>query len=214
MEWEWRLTDENGNDPGHVIEQIVLEHPAFKPYRIVVDSEKAGWVEFGTLPSTAPPRPKEEWGTPTEVELKFREWVKRKFNFQDSKMTNQVARRIYKDIMQNGMPPIPFMRPAMYTALDEAEAHNLHDPYLDHNTIEDLACEIVDLMKRYLDLNETVDSGELMNSIQDPVEVDLGSDTGTADVNASGIPDRLWESRTEGILPDRKPRSRYQESLR
>lgn len=214
MEYEWRITDESGGDPSELIAKMILENDAFKPYRIKVDSDHAGYVEFGTLPSTAPPRPKEEQGTPTAVELKFREWVKRKFNISDPKKLNRVAHNIYKDIMQNGMPPIPYMRPAMYTALDEIEARNLNDPWLDHNTTKDLADWIVELMKEYLDNNDTVDSGELRDSIQPPEEVDLESDTEDYDTESVARSDTIWDSRTEGINPDRPPRARYQGALR
>lgn len=212
MEWEWRITDESGGDPSEAIAEMLLENDAFKAYRIVVDDEKAGYIEFGTLPSSAPPRPKSEQGTPTEVELKFREWVKRKFGLNDQARINAIAHGIYKDIMQNGMPPIPFMRPAMYTALDSAKAMDLTDPYLDTHTIKDLAEEITDLMRRYLDNNDTVDSGTLRDSIQEPEKVDLESDTGVADVVDSPN-GRLWESRTEGVIPDRLPRSRYKGTI-
>ncbi len=214
MEYEWRITDETGGDPSEAIAQMLLEHDAFKAYRIRVEADHAGYVEFGTVPSTAPPRPKEEWGTPTAVELKFREWVRRKFGITEPSLLNRKAHAIYKDIMQNGIPPIPFMRPAMYTALDEAEAGNINDPWLDHNTTKDLADWIVELMKEYLDNNDTVDSGTLRDSIQDPEEVDLDSDTDSYDSTAVATPDHIWESRTEGINPDRPPRTRYQENLR
>lgn len=212
MEWEWRITDESGGDPSEAIAQMVLESDSFKAYRIVVDDEKAGYVEFGTLPSTASPRDKSLWGTPTEVELKFREWVKRKYGLHDQDRINVIAHGIYKDIMQNGMPPIPFMRPAMYSVLDNAKAGNVTSPYLDSHTTKDLADEIVELMKAFLDNNDTVDSGVLRESIQEPEEVDPESDIESL-TTAIGLSERLWDSRTEGVLPDRPPRSRYKGTI-
>lgn len=217
MEYEWRITAEDGSDPVPVIEQMLREHDAFKPYRIEVADDKAAFIEFGTMPSQAPSRPKSERKSPTEVELKFREWVRKKFGSTDEEWIKKEAHRIYKNIMRYGMAPIPFMRPAMYVALDEAEAGNINNPYLDSHTTKDLADEIVELMKRYIDTNDTIYTGTLRNSIMEPEEIAIES-IGDEDLSilnrTSDIDDVLWSSRTAGVNPNRPPGSRYQETVR
>ena len=212
MEYEWRITAEDGGDPTPVIEEILKDHGLLSAYRIVVDDPNAAYLEFGTMPSNAPARPKEERGKPTEVELRFRDWVRQKMGYTDEELVNSTAHRIYKDIMRNGMAPHPFMRPAMYTVLDEAEAANINDPYLDHHTIEDMANEISDCMKLFIDLND-IGLGNLADSIRDPEEVTLESDAPDAEVFGSDIDPELWNDRTRGVNPGRTPRTGYREVL-
>lgn len=212
MEYEWHITTEDGGDPTEVIKELIENYEGFGPYRIFVDSDVAGYVEFGTLPSTTPPRPKSQQGTPTDVELKFRKWVQTKFPSSDKVTANALAHKIYKKTMQEGMRPSPFMRPAMFTVLDNAEACNLMTPYLDTHTVEDLADEIVELMHRFLETNDTHYTGELEDSIRGPEKVELDSDTdeATVDTNPNGD---LWNDRTRGVNPNRTPRTGYRSEL-
>ena len=206
MEYEWRITDENGGDPTPIIEKMILEHPMMRPQRIVVDSDHAEFVEFGSMPSTAPARPESERGKPTDVELKFREWVKKRGIGGGD--VNGTARRIYRHIMQNGMAPMPFMRPAMYYVTQSIEYMNDNNPYLDEgHSIRDIAEWIIEEMKTCLDMNDMVVSGELRDSIQDPEDFDPQFEEPTS-MPIGNVSEDIWSDPTLG-RNNRLPPQRY-----
>lgn len=139
------------------IRDLVLEEGDFEPCTIVVDSEHAVYVEFGTGPAT-----RRQKDPNVDVHGEIEKWVEIKLGIKDPKRRRRVADRVYHSIMEHGMPPSPYLRPAVFKVLENLP----NDWFSDGGTTRELAELIVVEMKRQLEQNNTIYTGEIAQSIQ------------------------------------------------
>lgn len=129
----------------------------FAPRTIVVESDHSIYVEFGTGPARPGNRAKN-----THVHKEIEKWVELKLGIADPKKRRNVAHRIYKNLMENGMPPQPYLRPAITKVMSTLQSTFFEDG----GSIRELCDLIVREMKVQLERNGTIYTGELVNSIK------------------------------------------------
>lgn len=165
-------------------------------YTVSIDCPYAQYVEFGsdpaektTVPHVEDPICKDKV---TEVNLKIRDWAQDKFGLDD-KMRKKRGDAIYKQIMEEGMKPSPFIRPALFFVLEDMKAHMSENPedsiYFKPgvNTTEVIANEVAAHMAKNLMQNDSIVNGDLMRGINVVLEKDVIDE----------IPDDLREIRPE-----------------
>lgn len=177
----WAIMDEDGN-----------LREDFAPHTIVVDSDHALYVEFGTGPAQKGRR-----ASGKNVYASIYEWVEGKLGIKDPAKRRQAAHNIYHSIMENGIPPQPFLRPALQNVLVRIG----NDYFSDGGTIRGLAEMIASEMVRLLQDHNTVYMGELRDSIR----VVAGSVE--EDDEQSRIPKEVWNRDDVGY--DGKRKARY-----
>lgn len=98
------------DDPQEVadmLKEMIEQTERFTPHTLVIDSEHALYVEFGTGPASGKKDPSKD------VMQEFDDWVRDKLHIVDPKKRRKVAKNIYHYVMENGIPPQPFLRPAV-----------------------------------------------------------------------------------------------------
>lgn len=174
------------------------------PYVLRINSDHALYIEFGTGPAKGPAKSGKGSG-PTDTLDKIKEWVMARSKGTVSKYTghdpfskmskselDQVSYLIYRKIMNYGIPPQPFIRPAIH----EME-RRLESGEYDYEgcTMEDVLNDLVELMRRNLDENHTIyDGGSIADSIEIE-KVDFDDPILSADPLAEmGISEEIWQS--------------------
>lgn len=163
MQFEVELKTDAGGDAKTYLLEALPDHPALVPYDVVVDSEHACMIEFGTGPASASPKYNKKKGEISPVRQAIRDWAAKKFGASMKADVNQIGDRIYRNIMEYGMLPYPYMRPAMHMVLEELDK----EEWLENGmSIEDIADAIAEEMKNILVENDTLYTGELYDSIR------------------------------------------------
>lgn len=137
----------------------IIDTEDMRPHTIIVGSDHAQAVEFGTNP--ARPNGSRRPGEVSKVEAEIREWVGRKLGLTGAERDRR-AHAIYRSIMENGMAPQPYARPAMYSVLDDIRS-GAYDGEL---TVRGVAEAIASRMEEILTINDTIFKGELISSIR------------------------------------------------
>lgn len=154
----------------------ILKEERLEPAEVAVESRQGEYVEFGSGPYRGGGKSPDR-----DVRGEFIKWAKAKFG--DTAESVAFALRVYAKVMNEGMPPQPFIRPALMDVLNE-----LDDTWFEEHTVLDLAQEIVDRSREYLIANNTPATGELENSIRAYLAREDSEFMG-------GLPDEIWRSR-------------------
>lgn len=139
------------------IRDLISERGEFEPCTILVDSEHAVYVEFGTGPSR-----RSQKDPNVDVRGEIDRWVETKLGIKDPARRKKVSDRVYHGIMEHGMPPSPYLRPAVFKVLERLPS----DWFSDGGTIRELADLIVTEMKHQLEQNNTIYTGKISQSIK------------------------------------------------
>ena len=150
-----------------LIKKIILDSDMLKPTVVGCDCPEAMYVEFGTYGTRKYPYDRKNSyrsrGRVSPVEEEFRKWVEKKFGYTGSKR-DEVARKVYHNIMENGMAPNPFIRPAFHTVQRMVES----DPdwfCKQGNDLMEFARLVTEEMKRILEENNIPYTGLIINKI-------------------------------------------------
>ena len=150
-----------------LIKRIIENSEILEPAVVGCTSEHARYVEFGTYGSRKYPLDRHNSyrsrGQVSPVELEFRKWVEKKFGYTGDKR-DQVAKRVYHNIMEHGMAPNPFIRPAFHTVehMVKSDPDWLSRP---GNSILEFARLVTEEMKRILEENNIPFEGDILNKI-------------------------------------------------
>ena len=150
------------------IQDIVDQSDKFRPAKVWTDCDHGFDVEFGTNGATGfvydPRSSYKSRGTKSPVLMDIEEWVEQKLGHKGKHKEN-VARKVYHNLMRDGMPPQPFFRPAVHNIINMIES----DPSWFNKEGNDLL-EATRLMKeemvRLLEENGTVYKGTLRDSLK------------------------------------------------
>lgn len=179
-------------------EQIkkVLE-PLLEPYTILVDSDHAEYLEFGSTPASDT-SPKYGNGKISPVEEKFRKWVTTKMGLSTGGVKpskgDRVAKALYKQAMEHGVPPQPFLRPALYEVMNRV-ANGEDFGVTEAGSLEPLVKEIVSRMDAIL-TSYGMAHGE--DSILDAIEYGPSSTFEEIVPTATDISPELWAKKDGG----------------
>ena len=148
------------------LNELLVESGRFKPAWVADYSDHALYVEFGTngahfSKGTATYRSR---GMVSPVELELRTWAETKFHLRGDER-DHFAHNVYRKLMREGMPPQPFIRPAVINILHMIESDK--DWFnKDGNSLLKAAELITEEMKRILDENGTPVTGDIKDKIQ------------------------------------------------
>ena len=138
-----------------------------KPCAVVVDCPYAEYIEFGSDPAkNATSKVYDaicgDWVT--ETRLRIRDWAQDKWHLDD-KARKRAGDKIYHNIIKNGIPPQPFVRPALYGF--EIVFRNDPDYFLNQDNPSRAICSYLrDEMIKILETHGTYSSKrELIQSI-------------------------------------------------
>lgn len=172
-----------------------LTEDAFRPAKVVVGAPYAEAVEFGTGPARSDiSSPKimytfdraegNRYTTDaTEAFIKIYEWATRHCKGNDP---YSFARAVYKNIMEHGAPPHPFIRPALHEVEDDFQRI-----FEAKGSLKGVADELRDRIVANLETGGPQggagsDSGALADSVEsdycDPDEI----------IGDSDIPEEVW----------------------
>lgn len=168
-----------------MLKELLEEKGDYAPRTIVVESDHSVYVEFGTGPARGGAK-----STQTNVRKEIEKWVERKLGIADPKKRHNVAYKIYRNLMENGMPPQPYLRPAISKVMDRLEPTFFEDG----GTIRELADLIVREMENQLRANDTIYTGELIQSIR-VYEGDIGEESDAQ----KRIPTDVWNQDDVGF---------------
>jgi len=148
------------------VKELMESSGRFKPAWVADYSDHAMFVEFGTngahfTKGTATYRSKNQI---SPVEESIRKWAEEKFGLKGHDR-DYFAHNVYRKLMREGMPPQPFVRPAIYNVLQMVYADKDWFDKED-NSILKVAELIAMEMKRILDENGTPVSGDIKDQIQ------------------------------------------------
>ena len=166
-------------------------------YVIEIDCPYAQYVEFGSDPydpakkNITPRVPDPICGDEvTETNLKIRDWAQEKLGL-DPDMRKKRGDTIYHELMDNGMKPRPFIRPAINDVFEDFAVHP--DRYVTPSMglSEKLATETKEIMIKYLASYRSVVTGDLMKSIKVVKATETSMKVPPADLKA--IEDYIWQ---------------------
>ncbi len=209
MKVEVEILSDSGT-PENTIGDMLKADRRLKGYNVIVDSPHAAYVEFGTVGAQmSSGERKYGKGQISPVRAEIREWVGKKFGVQDLRERNRRGDRIYHQIMQNGIPPYPYFRPAVHLVFNGSPTDSLQpaDPadWLDKGQgLEDIAAMIAAKMQQLLMENGSVYTGELLRSIR--IERDSGSEDQQNSLDRppqSKITEETWQSDSAHYAADK-----------
>lgn len=183
----------HGAKDGEAVEKLLTHYfdrdGRWSPYRVIVRCPYAAWFEFGTAPSKK--------GPSKEFIKSMTKWVESKPDIMQNssnkgKTAEQVAKGIAFAITKKGMPPHPFYRYAIYTALNDGKSKL---PYA-------LSKRVADIMKNVLMEEGSIFTQDLYNSIS----VERLTDGQIAEASLGAVDDVRMYSRTSpgGLPPSNK----------
>ena len=163
----------------------------FRPYRVRVDSEHATMIEFGTKGSPIPPRENRSTGRKksqeswSEAAKNIKKWVDTRSN---NTATDEESFLIFKKIMREGIPPQPFVRPALHLVEMLLETTDTFR----NASVRDIAELFKMFMLEYLRRNRTIYEG---GSIADKIYVEEAVDQDDRfDEFLNTLPQEIWDS--------------------
>ena len=103
-----------------VIAENFTDQGMLMSYDIVIDCNHALFVEYGTGPANTQDPQYDEFGR--SVKTRIAEWVDYRFgNNLTPRQRQEMAYSVYKNIMDKGIKPSPFIRPAIDEVLGDSE---------------------------------------------------------------------------------------------
>jgi hypothetical protein len=212
MKVEVTLTDDRDRSEAEVLGDFLLEQPNLQPAEVSVDCEHAVYIEFGTSPAAhssggqkGGPKIKKPR---SEVEQHIIDWYKFKHPDESPAQAERNGIHIYHFIMNNGLAPHPFFRPAIHEIFNgnlsdspqpTDDAHWLEDG----QSLGDIADEIAAKMAQIITEKDLIYKKDLISSIhvnkhvtdvQPTGQHDQQTVDGSAQSQASGISEDVWLS--------------------
>ena len=192
------------------ISEKILDDDRFIPQKVVVDSDHAEYIEFGSPPYDTQYKPcKNSRAEDTPLYKKLKEWYKAR---NGGVYTDTDVYLIFRKIMKEGTPPQPFIRPAVHTIearLENGEYNN------GKATFDDIALDLVREMERNLRENHTVyPGGEILDKIR---IVKFTKHTEDAEDMRDNYLDSIWQSdyaNYEGKEGPARERREHRDELR
>ena len=183
---------------------ILKDAPQLKPYRVVVGSPHAKYVEFG-----APPRRPDSNGIREAGSGAYKKdplfkalliWYKRR---NSGIYRDEDIYLIYSKILRFGTPPQPFIRPAIH----HVEGQLARGETEDMKSFEDIARTIKEKMIEYLEENHTIYPGGL---IKETIKVEEITDEviGGAVEGLEDIDQDIWDSDYKDYKGNEEPAQR------
>lgn len=185
--------------PESLLKSVIKENKEYWPFIIHVDSDHAGYIEFGTQgrgPGTKSSAKSNN--SKNEFYENIRKWLyDRGANISGKHVggtsnESQVIYAVMKKIIENGIPPQPFIRPAIHSMEEDLKEGAYSD-----KTMTFIAEEIIQRMIENLDRNHTLyGDWEIAKSIRyeqyDP-DMKVESATGPL-VGGQPIDEKVWKS--------------------
>lgn len=179
------------------LREVIEAEPDFAKFRVVVDSPHAEFIEFGTDGKAGwgrnPTKNKKGYGTflknPPESYVNIRKWVIARGKVPENE-ADAIAYPIYRKIMLEGIPPQPFIRPAMYNMKQRlSDGGDLHNTKL---TLKEIAMMLLEDMRDILEENKTsYGDRALLRSIY--IE-SVDNETSQTFDDADSIPEEIWNN--------------------
>lgn len=183
-------------DTDAILKKIYAD-PNYSKFRIVVDSPHADFIEFGTDGKPGWGKNPERRGKghgrflkdPPESYVNIRKWLIARSGIPE-KEADAIAYRIYRKIMQEGIPPQPFVRPAMFNMKQRlSEGGDLHNKKV---TMKELALMLLENIRDILEENKTsYGDRALLRSIY--IE-SVSADEENGFEGVSDVPQEIWEN--------------------
>ena len=145
------------------VEKAVKESNKFELYDVVVSSDHASYVEYGTGPAN--PTVPGAHDFMDSAKARIERWVSLKPSFatMTPRQRKNMAYAVYKKVMEHGITPAPFIRPAIH---DMLTTENLTKRFEEGMTMEQFAESLAARMRKNLLDNDSYYTGDLMDSIQ------------------------------------------------
>lgn len=155
---------------------------------VVIESRNAQFVEFGTTPARRATYTAGE----SPVLKRIREWCAHKWGLTEgSKELDRRSRYLYHKIMENGLAPSPFIRPALETLKDELTKAG--DEWTSLVSLEELAEFLAEQLRVNLIQDDHIYTGELLDSIYVTEYYDEGESPGNPEY------EELWADPRAGV---------------
>ena len=202
------VTDISIDIPQNELEKLLgselAKDESYWPFVVHVDSEHASYVEFGTTGKgegkmVRGKRSKGAFSSSSEFSDNIKTWLRNRGALmgnggvfaREGPSEDQVAFAVMKKLIEQGMPPQPFIRPAVHTVEQELE-----DGIFEDATMDDVAAELESLMIWNLDSNHTIYPG---GTIADTIHIERYNPSseeieGGAMVNGEPISENIWKS--------------------
>lgn len=170
----------------------------YKPVIFHIDSDHAQYIEFGSQGrSNTEFKKRSKTGKGkaskrSDVYDKIRAWVVARGVNGTEKDVDSIAFAIFRKIITEGIPPQPFIRPALHEIERKLEDGDFSG---EGNTMETVAIAFRDKMKKYLEENHTIyPGGSIADSIYwEHVDFDDPRLDGNSLFNGIDIPENVWE---------------------
>lgn len=184
----------------NVVEKVILSNERFKPYRVVIDSDHALAIEFGSRPIAPDYKPgqnkgRNKTGGGDTLYEKIKDWYKAR---NGGIYTESSVYLIYRSIMRNGTPPQPFIRPAIHAI----EGNIQNGVYKDDVDTKTLAEDLVEKMLDNLRNNFTIYPG---GQIESSIRIEESFDNVDVRNDVNFVNDNLWKSDTANYEGDSRP---------
>jgi hypothetical protein len=170
----------------------------YKPVIFHIDSDHAQYIEFGSqgrkdITFEKHSKNGTKSSKKSNVYEKIRAWVVARGAKGTDKELDQLAFAIFRKIATEGIPPQPFIRPAIHDIEREVDAGEFAD---ENSTMETLATAFMERMIQYLEENHTIyDGGSIKDSISwEHVEFDDPRLDGGTLFGGIDIPEDVWEN--------------------
>lgn len=140
------------------VKEHVETDPRFMPKTVRVETPYALYIEFGSGPASG----RKAQTATGSVRKEIERWVEVKLGIADPKKRHRVAGAIYHNLMENGMLPQPFMRPAI-----ERVSQDLGRGYLKRDgSTQEVAEMLVEEMRAQLEAHDTLYTGEISRNMR------------------------------------------------
>ena len=168
----------NDEEFSRLLEDTLEDDERFQPYSVTVDSDHAGYIEYGSPPlldreKYTPPKTRSK-GTNSELFENLKKWYKAR---NGGVWSNEDVYLIYRKIMEKGTPPQPFIRPALYDLTREIQDGQSINGEM---SFEALANWLKDRMIYYLEENHTIYEG---GTLKDKIFVEKSTDGKVGDLH-------------------------------
>lgn len=159
-----------------------LEEGDLDPWAVSIDAPYAAYLEFGTGPTTKTGSRHRQ--TDTEAKRRFKAWAAAK-GFGVA-----FGERIYHRIMERGLDPHPYLRPAMYSVIDDLERGEWDGPY----TPRAVADEIAERVRLIVLNNNLIGAGDPETGVHllDTISSDRADRTPNVPLHPSVSEEGLW----------------------
>lgn len=179
----------------------VKKDPKMAPHSVIVDSPYARYVEFGSLPAKSKTetvdrmkkaggeKPKKKKSPNSQFYRAIWEWAGEKLGV-DEKERDRVARAIYYKILRDGVPPQPYLRPAVHMVVRRHQGGVGSGA-----TVESIADEIAEEAQRFLEEHGT----NYHNALSRSIEVEKTDEDRLPVTDDPDVKDLWWDEELHGV---------------